>query len=305
MRRIGIVCSGGMSKGAYQIGAFRALSRYIAPEDVATVSAASVGALNAYAYFSGRLEDAADLWTGLNKEKASVSLYSVLKGKQLYDVIREVSVSPLKCRHFFAPLFDPANRETVYRDIAGIPQEQMNDYLNAIIAVMGFCKPYPLEGRHFYDGAAIDNIPVFPLQDQDLDYIICIYFDGYNYVFDTPEYDEKFIKINFDEAESFMLHSFRFEEARIRREIADGEDKARQVLDFAFADGMDRDAVRARIRKLNDMHPERHLRITGDMVLNNMNKVAQRLTRKSLVSGAETTPASPSGSPAVGEGSGT
>lgn len=56
MKHIGLVLSGGMGKGAYQIGALTALNEFFYPSDFEYVSAASIGVLNTYAYLTGNLK---------------------------------------------------------------------------------------------------------------------------------------------------------------------------------------------------------------------------------------------------------
>lgn len=282
MKKIGIVCSGGMAKGAYQIGVFRALSKWIRPEEVSVVSAASVGALNSYAFFSGQLDAAASLWIGINDEKPRVSLASLLKSPRLYDTIRTCAVHPVQCGRFFVPLLDPFAREIVYRDLAAVPQGEMHEWLNAVIAVLGFRKPHPVGGRSWFDGAAVDNIPVFPLLTDAPDYLICIYFDSFNYVFDTPDFDSRVIKISFEEDDTLLTHSFRFRREDILRDMAEGERRASEVLAYVFADGMEKDHVLPRIAALNENHPKRRLRLTGDTVLNNLNRITAHLTARRL-----------------------
>ena len=59
---IGLVLSGGMGKGAYQIGALTAISEFFAPSDFEYVSAASIGVLNTYAFLTNNLPKARDTW---------------------------------------------------------------------------------------------------------------------------------------------------------------------------------------------------------------------------------------------------
>ena len=52
MKNIGLVLSGGMAKGAYQIGALQAIDEFFKPSDFSFISSASIGALNSYAYLT-------------------------------------------------------------------------------------------------------------------------------------------------------------------------------------------------------------------------------------------------------------
>lgn len=46
---IGLVLSGGMAKGAYQIGVLRAISEYIPISEIKYISCESIGVFNGYA----------------------------------------------------------------------------------------------------------------------------------------------------------------------------------------------------------------------------------------------------------------
>ena len=56
MVKIGLVLSGGMAKGAYQIGALQAINEVFKPSDISYASAASVGAINTYLYLTEGLD---------------------------------------------------------------------------------------------------------------------------------------------------------------------------------------------------------------------------------------------------------
>ncbi|MBE6886568.1 MAG: patatin-like phospholipase family protein, partial [Ruminococcaceae bacterium] len=58
MADVGIILSGGMAKGAYQIGVLNALSEYFSQGQIKAISAASVGVLNGYAFAAGKMDAA-------------------------------------------------------------------------------------------------------------------------------------------------------------------------------------------------------------------------------------------------------
>lgn len=87
MRHIGLVLSGGMGKGAYQIGALSAIKEYFPPSDFEYVSAASVGALNTYAFLTNNLDNAKQIWENVNLQGSKRFITSVLKSTFLQDVI--------------------------------------------------------------------------------------------------------------------------------------------------------------------------------------------------------------------------
>ena len=60
--KIGLVLSGGMVRGALQIGALKAIREYLAPNEIEIMSCASIGALNGYAFAADRLKELESLW---------------------------------------------------------------------------------------------------------------------------------------------------------------------------------------------------------------------------------------------------
>lgn len=279
-KKIGIVLSGGMAKGAYEIGALKSIMSYFKPEEIEAVSAASIGALNGYAFCSGRLEFATNMWKNLNDTKDSISIRSLLKSDYLNICIKEIAKHNLQCKSFYVPLFKSEGKETVYKDLCTVPPCQMEDYLRAAVAVFGLCKPYSIGHDEFYDGALIDNIPILPLENKNLDLIICIHFDDYNYVFDTVDNDAKIVKIVFGDHDNIIKNSIFFNKNEINRMIAVGEQKAKDMLDIIFANGFENKDVYAQIQKINRLHPKKQMRITADVAVNNFNKIIRRLTAK-------------------------
>ena len=59
---IGLVLSGGMAKGAFQIGALKALNSFIPLKEIKYVSCSSVGVLNGYSYITGNLDKGEKAW---------------------------------------------------------------------------------------------------------------------------------------------------------------------------------------------------------------------------------------------------
>ncbi len=276
MKKIGVVLSGGLAKGAYQIGALEAIAEYFEPQEVFAVSASSVGALNAYAYFCGSLNSAKEMWTDINQFKKRVSVFTLLKSPYLQTVLEDLTTHDLLCEHFYMPLLQLRERKTLYNDLTEIDLTKRKDYLNAGVS---FIKPYKLEGKYYFDGALADNIPIFPLEEHDLDYIICVYFDNCNYIFDSPEVDSRVIKIAFDE-DNILSKSLIFSREATEKMIDMGKCKTKKILDFAFANGTEKEEVHKQIAALNKKNKNRKMRVTIDTALRSINALAKRLTKR-------------------------
>lgn len=281
---IGLVLSGGMAKGAYQVGALQAISEYLKPEQIKYISSASIGALNSYAFASNNLDYARKMWESVNDNTDKLFISSVLRGGYLTRTISSLSSNKPVCDKLYVPLFHMRNRNNYYVDISKYENPKLTEYLNAAIAVFPICKPVLLGNRFYYDGALIDNIPVFPLLKHRLDYIICIYFDEYNYLFESQYFDNKIIKITFDDNKQIISNSVWFSKDNTEYMFEDGYKKAKSILDFVFSSGTDNiDYIYSQIETLNSFNPRKQIRITGDVAINNLNKLAKRLTHRKII----------------------
>ena len=192
---IGLVLSGGMAKGALQLGALYALSEVIPLEEVKYISCASVGALNGYAYMTNKLEKAKQMWSGLCNN-GKMGLYQFLKSEILQQsIIGLYEPNDSLPSEFYCSLLELSAMNIVYKDLSKVDKDKIPLYLKAAVALPVCNRSVQVDGSGYFDGAVVDNIPVFPLLDREIDYIICIYFDDICYKFESADFDNKVIKI--------------------------------------------------------------------------------------------------------------
>lgn len=283
MAKIGLVVSGGMAKGAYQVGALKALSEFTAKEQIVAISAASVGSLNAYSFSSDTFSQAEELWLSINDRDDKIFIRSFIEDENYQKCIKKISSAKTMCNHFFIPLFDYRNRKLLYKRVAGENADQTEELLRAATSFIPFCKPVQIGETRYFDGAVIDNIPVFPLRmfEKDLDYIVCIYFDRFNYLFENKRFDKKIIKVIVDEEDFLLSKSLWFTRDNTEKMIHDGYEKAKAIFRFVFAGGTeDLEQIYYGIEKSNILYPKNQIRLTGDVVINNINKTVQRIIRR-------------------------
>jgi len=140
-----------------------------------------------------------------------------------------------------------------------------------------------IEGTSYFDGAMIDNIPVYPLLKHNLDYIICVYFDDVCYNFENTYFNNKIIKITIP-CESMLKQSLIFRRDRIEEMIDDGYERATYLLKAVFADGYeDSESVYKAIEQMNRDNRNHGFRVTGDVLVTNLNKLTQKLTKRKIL----------------------
>lgn len=194
--KIGIVFEGGGGKGAYQIGAWEAIRELGIETFVTCVSGTSVGALNAALFYMGSLSIAEELWRSISDE-------DILHEKD-FDVFEngDCIFSQKKLAELIEIAVRGANKNEVcqkcyvtcrYRDKSEHRYFKWSDFydlelkkrvLLASCAIPVVFKSVNIDGEWYVDGGANgDNIPVKPLENEQLDYIIIIHLSNNPAVF--------------------------------------------------------------------------------------------------------------------------
>lgn len=281
---IGLVLSGGMAKGALQLGALYALSEFISPEEIKYVSCASVGTLNGYAYITNKLEQAKQMWSGLCSNGKKMGLTKFLRSDVLQQsIVNLYDPNDSISSEFYCSLLELSTKSIVYKDLSMVDKDKIPLYLKASVALPVCNRSVQVDGSGYYDGAVVDNVPVFPLLDREIDYIVCIYFDDVCYKFESTDFDNKVIKITFPN-ETSLRQSFVFQQDSIDNMLVVGYERTKNILKEYFSDGYDNlEQIYRNIDFVNKNNKDGRLRLTGDVITTNFNKITQKLTRRKIL----------------------
>lgn len=281
---IGLVLSGGMAKGAYQIGALRALINYIPLKEIKCMSCSSIGVLNGYAFATDHLDRAEQMWKNICSDDTRLVISQILKSSMLQQNITNL-YDPQKTisSNFYCTLLDLSHRDVVYKDISAVKSNCIPLYLKASVAMPVYNRSVQLDDTSYFDGAMIDNIPVYPLMKHNLEYTICLYFDDTSYKFENTHFDNRIIKITFP-CESVLKQSVIFRQESIEDMIQNGYDRTSYLFESIFSKGYDDvEYIYRTIDYMNRNEKHNRLRITGDMLVTNLNKITQRLTKRKIL----------------------
>ncbi len=280
---IGLVLSGGMAKGAYQIGALKAISEFIPLEEIKYISCSSVGVLNGYAFATKKLVQAEKMWKTICESNSRLVIGQILKSSLLQrDIIELYDESDKLTSFFYTSLLDIGCKNIVYKNLSSVEGEKIPLFLKASVAMPIYNRAVIIDGSYFFDGAMVDNIPVFPLLKHKLDYIICIYFDNTGYKFENTYFDNKVIKITFPCVNN-IRESLVFKQDDIEDMITKGFDRTNDILNSTLKNGYnDLEYIYRNIecKKNNEI---KTLRITGDVLVTNLNKVVQKFADKKII----------------------
>lgn len=189
-KEYGLVLEGGGAKGAYQIGAWKALKE--AGVKIKGVSGTSVGALNGALICMDDLERAEDLWANISysqiinvDDELMGRLFdkSQMKPEFLRETLKEIfrmlgeggmDITPLRRLieenidedlirkspvEFYSCTYSLTDRKELNVDMKTVPEGQMKDMLLASAYLPGF-KNEKLHGKTYVDGGATNVLPM-------------------------------------------------------------------------------------------------------------------------------------------------
>ncbi len=276
--QIGVVLSGGLNKGIYQIGCLKAIEEFFGKESIKIISASSIGALVAYTYSIGRTEKLIEVWKGLDVGKTAKLLPKMISNsdvkKHIFNIISEDRKLDNKV---YITLWNFSKRKVEYCLLNNIKKINFADYLLASMTIPVINKSVSIHNNKYFDGALLDNIPVYPLIDKELDYIICIYFDGNNYIFENQDFNQKVIKMNAFPLEKNIVKDFAFQPNKTDEMIGYGYSYAKDKLDeFFFGKEMKSEYTD---EKISDTVK----RCTTDIIVKKLNSVMKRFSNREIL----------------------
>ncbi|MBQ3414876.1 MAG: patatin-like phospholipase family protein [Clostridia bacterium] len=282
MIKIGLVLSGGMVKGAYQIGVLKALQEFVKKENISCISTSSVGTIAAYAYVQDRLEDFQDIWLDTEQFNVRTFLRSSVKRSNILDKVTKIVKNHKSIdMDFYTTCLDITKMNLNYINLKNIRDDQIEDYLKASISFVPVYKAIQIDNSKYVDGAVIDNIPVKPLANYDLDYIIVVHFDKDNYIYQTFE-NKNVIEINFDIPTS-ISKSLSFDQESSKDMINKGYGEAHRIFSYVFANGIEsKEYVVNAINDLKQNCKYEKYNLSGDIFIDRMNIFAKKFVYNDL-----------------------
>lgn len=204
-KEYGLVLEGGGAKGAYQIGAWKALKE--AGIRIKGIAGTSVGALNGALICMGDLEKAESLWENISysqimsvDDKLMEDIFKQKKIsrdalKDMMDYISDggIDITPLKeliadcvdeekiqnsSMDLYIHTFSVDEMRDLNVDLKEIEPELIKDFLLASSYIFPIFKSEKLHGKTYIDGGAINNVPVDTLIEKEYKDIIVVRIFG-------------------------------------------------------------------------------------------------------------------------------
>ena len=198
MTKLGLVLSGGGAKGAYQIGAYRALRKL--GKNPQIVTGTSVGAINGLFIVQGDLYKAVKLWKNMTFSKiydedsfekcSNDNIKDIYKeyvknfisegGMDITRLIQIVDRAYNSNKLFKSPIdyglvtYNYSKNKPVIKLKKDMKDNNVKDYVTASASCYPAFKPYKINGELYIDGGYYDNLPINLAVEMGADEIIAI-----------------------------------------------------------------------------------------------------------------------------------
>lgn len=274
MPKIGVVLSGCASKGAYEIGCMQAIEDFFGMDSIRCVSASSIGAMIGQLYGMDRKKELLQAFRDMDSGKYGRYILGFTNNKRAMSELEEILSCPNEMFYeHYVTMWNVSDSRVEYLPFHTMPTDQLRTYMRAAISFPIFTRGVLIDGTRYMDGALLDNIPIYPLIEKDLDYIFCIYFDNSRYVFENPEFDKKVIKLH-DFPNQDRLEVLFCEPGSCERMLDYGYRYTTQLMGKLFADP---DKVYEAIALHNATNePVYKHRLTADVVLSGINVMSKK-----------------------------
>lgn len=272
--RIGIVFSGGFAKGAYEVGFCKAILEYIEMDNIKAVSGASIGAINAYGFINNKFDYLFDVWQNLEFKSAKEFFVKSDKRKIIYNYIDDMQKNiieendtPCYINYIKVP-----NISLCYKNVNKENNRNQSKFLKASISVPGLYNPILIKEDYYVDGAFLDNTPIAPLENENLDLIFSLRFDHASEQYEELKTDAAIIEIVFEDNKKLKDY-FYFNSSLTNKLIEQGYRKSKDILNVVFKYGEDIDYIKSIAKIYNQESRKNIIPKSGEEIVNKMNKL--------------------------------
>ena len=281
--KIGIVFSGGFAKGAYEIGFCKAILEYINIDYIKAVSGASIGAINAYGFINNKLDYLSHIWTNLEFKSAKEFFVKSDKRNVIYEYIENMQTDIVNSNN--APCYinyiKVPNISLCYKNINKEQSGNQKEFLKASISVPGLYNPIFVKEDYYVDGAFLDNTPISPLQNENLDLIFVLRFDHAGEQYEDLQTDAAIIEIVFEDDKKLKDY-FYFNSTLTNKLIEQGYRKSKDILNVVFKYGEDIEYIKSIAKIYNQESRNNLIPKSGEELVNKMNKLRKMFKNEYL-----------------------
>ena len=173
IKKVAIVLSGGMSRGAAELAFVKHIVEKIGYERLVCLSGSSIGAINCYSLSVKNYDRMIDVYNNLDvstirqftrkiKNDLFIDVFNIVEGKELYvpTYVTGTKMIGLDCYYFC---------------LNNMTREDMKMAINVSTSFPGINGPQKFLHHLWVDGGTTDNVPVLPVTHFDPDMVIILH----------------------------------------------------------------------------------------------------------------------------------
>ncbi len=276
MGGIGLVFSGGIAKGAYEVGFCKAMEELVSFEQVTAIAASSIGTINAYAYATHQIDKLSEVWKATDFKNMHEFYQGLVKRPVIFDAIDVFAKEQIDHR---LPLIITCIQVPMihvkYIDITPVSDSDRIKLLKAAISIPSLMSPIEVGGKKYVDGAVLDNTPVKALRTHKLDVIFVLRFDHSAEDYSMISKDTEIIEVVFQD-EHFMKNSFALDKKSSQLMMENGYKEGIVFLEKALRFGIkDKEYMKYIAASYNRGAGCRIIPKNGDDIIRRINKLSK------------------------------
>lgn len=266
VKKIGIVLSGGLARGAAQLAFVNEIVKKIGYERIAILSSSSIGSINAYAVSCHTIENMLHEYETKDFDSANALTAFVRNG--LYNDI----FSKIESDTMYIPTYATGTRlinwNTYYFYLNNMSRAEIKNTISLSMSFPIINGPTrSKKGMLFLDGGATDNVPIYPLIYEKLDMIIILHcFSHYRPPLDLIDKDTAWIDVDTTLSLPENVTSFSLSKEAFKLMIETGKKDGKEFADYIFEDFCKAN-IKKRCHKYTKDHIEERLNKKKDNLM--------------------------------------
>lgn len=186
MTKLGLVLAGGGGKGSYEIGVWKYLREIGLDSQISVISGTSVGGLNAFLIGYGDYELAEKIWLTevedkiLDAESQQNKTGAVFSREGILQLINDHIQfdRTLEVPKIYVTCYNTKKNHAEYIKINGLTDAEIKHYLLATSAIPVVFQKERINGKAYYDGGLMDNVPLRPLLAEGCTHALIVSLDN-------------------------------------------------------------------------------------------------------------------------------
>ncbi len=254
IKTIAFVYSGGLSRGAIQLGFASEIIKVVGLDKIKVVSASSIGALNSYATSVNSIETLLDFYANIDCNNTRHFMKKIRN-----DFFNEV-FNVIEGDKMMIPAYVTGTRlfglTCDYYLLNSMPREDIKGAINMSMSYPIINGPLKFNKHYYIDGGTTDNVPVLPVTYFDPDMVIILH--NYPKYYPPSDLFEKLpnavivdVDVTLPLPKSYTSYSLA--KNQFREMIRVGKESGKEFAEFIFQD-FDKEKVQERCRQYTMDH---------------------------------------------------